>query len=86
MVSLRVSFLGWLCELAGSVMSLLTPKMLFEFGFSHMYYTDTLIMFVVIPLVYFINDADVKGVINDKGWYEGLRYMVGISNKIVQQG
>ena len=83
MVSLRVSFIGWLCELVGSVISLLTPKLLFTSGISPMYYSDTLIMFVCIPLVYFVNDEEVKGVIKERGWYQGLRYMVGISNKIV---
>ena len=83
MVSLRVSFIGWLCELVGSVISLLTPKLLFTSGISPMYYSDTLIMFVFIPLVYFVNDEDVKGVIKERGWYQGLRYMIGMSNKIV---
>ena len=83
MVSLRVSFIGWLCELVGSVISLLTPKLLFTSGISPMYYSDTLIMFVFIPLVYFVNDEEVKGVIKERGWYQGLRYMIGMSNKIV---
>ena len=85
MVTLRVSFIGWLCELVGSVMSLLKPKLLFESGFSHMYYSDSLIMFVIIPLVYLVNDEEVKGVIYEKGWYKGLRHMVGNANKIAPQ-
>ena len=85
MVTLRVSFIGWLCELVGSVMSSLTPKLLFESGFSHVYYSDSLIMFVIIPFVYLVNDEEVKGVIYDQGWYKGLRYMVGNANKIAPQ-
>ena len=85
MVTLRVSFIGWLCELVGSVMSLLKPKLLFESGFSHMYYSDSLIMFVIIPLVYLVNDEEVKAVIYEKGWYKGLRHMVGNANKVAPQ-
>ena len=85
MVTLRVSFIGWLCELVGSVMSSLTPKLLFESGFSHMYYSDSLIMFAIIPFVYLVNDEEVKGIIKEQGWYKGLGYMVGNSNKITPQ-
>ena len=80
MVTLRVSFIGWLCELVGSVMSSLTPKLLFDSGFTHMYYSDSLIMFVIIPFVYLVNDEEVKGVIYEKGWYKGLRHIIGIGN------
>ena len=66
-------------------MSSLTPKLLFESGFSHMYYSDSLIMFVIIPFVYLVNDEEVKGVIYEHGWYKGLRYMVGNANKIAPQ-
>ena len=85
MVSLRVSVMGWMCELAGGVISLSTPKLLLKSGFSHLYYFDTLIMFVVIPFVYFVNDEEVKGIIKEKGWYKGLRYMVGNSNRITPE-
>ena len=85
MVSLKVSFIGWLCELVGSVMSLLKPKLLYESRFSHMYYSDSLIMFVIIPFLYLVNDEEVKGVIYEKGWYNGLRHMVGNTNKIAPQ-
>ena len=85
MVSLKVSFIGWLCELFGSVMSSLTPKLLFESGFSHMYYFDSLIMFVIIPFVYLVNDEEVKGVIYEKGWHKGLMHMVGNTNEIAPQ-
>ena len=85
MVSLRVSVMGWLCELAGGVISLSTPKLLFKSGFSHLYYFDTLIMFVVIPFVYLVNDEEVKGVIYEKGWYKGLTYIVGNANQIAPQ-
>ena len=84
MVSLRVSFIGWLCELVGSVISLLTP-LLFTSVISPMYYSDILIMFVCIPLVYFVNDEEVKGVIYEKGWYKGLKHMVGNANKVAPQ-
>ena len=85
MVTLRVSFIGWLCELVGSVMSLLKPKLLYESRFSHMYYSDSLIMFVIIPFLYLVNDEEVKGVIYEKGWYKGLRHMVGNANEIAPQ-
>ena len=85
MVSLKVSFIGWLCELVGSVMSSLTPKLLFESGFTHMYYSDSLIMFVIITFVYLVNEEEVKGVIYEKVWYKGLMHMVGNANEIAPQ-
>ena len=39
-------------------------------------------MFIIIPLVYLMNDDDTKGVIIDEGWFQGLKYLAGLrSNK-----
>ena len=83
MVTLRVSFIGWMFESVGCVICL-HPLFTTELGPT--YYLDTLIMFVVIPIVYFVNDVEVKDVIHERGWYQGLCYMVGNSNKIAPQG
>ena len=37
-------------------------------------------MFIIIPLVYLMNDDDTKGVIIDEGWVQGLKYLAGLRN------
>ena len=37
-------------------------------------------MFIIIPLVYLMNDDDTKGVIVDEGWSEGMKYLAGLRN------
>ena len=34
-------------------------------------------MNVMIPLAYLMNDEEIKGIIAEENWYQGLRYMLG---------
>ena len=78
MVSMKISFVGWLLELVGTAMTLLTPT-LNNIGLTNLYYPDAIIMFVLIPFLHIINEDETKGVIAENGWYEGLRHIFGIT-------
>ena len=68
--------MGWLYEIVGVVLTLLTPLIqeLVSFNVS---YVDAVLMFVILPATFFINDEDTKTVITDEGWIEGAKYMLG---------
>ena len=72
--------MGWLYELAASLMILLTPK-LHDLGLHNLYYPGIIVMFLVIPLIHLMNDDDTKDIISQEGWYQGLKYMMGIHGK-----
>ena len=69
--------MGWLFELAGTVITVLSPS-LHENGILNVYYPDAMLMFVVIPFVHLTNDEETKTIIAEENWYQGLRYMLGI--------
>ena len=77
MISMKISFVGWLLELLGTVITLLTP-ILHNMGLANLYYPDAIIMFVLIPFIHIINEDKTKGIIAENGWYEGLRYIFGM--------
>ena len=81
LVSLKICFMGWLYEIVGVVLTLLTPliKELISFNVS---YVDAVLMFVILPATFFINDEDTKTVITDEGWIEGGKYMLGKRNLV----
>ena len=79
MVSMKISFVGWLLELVGTVMTLLTPT-LHNIGLANLYYPDAVIMFVLIPFIHIINEDETKGIIAENGCIEGLRHIFGITN------
>ena len=79
MISLKICFVGWLLELVGTAMTLLTPT-LRSLGLSNLYYPDAIIMFVLIPLIHILNDDKTKGKIAENGWFAGLRFILGITN------
>ena len=35
-------------------------------------------MFIIIPMVHLINDAETKYIILEKGWFNGIRHLLGI--------
>ena len=42
-------------------------------------------MFLFIPFFHLLNDEEAKGVIVERGWFQGLRQMAGFPNQIVPQ-
>ena len=81
MVSLQMCFVGWLYELVGTVMTLLTP-LLRDKGFHLLYYPDAILMFIFIPFIHLMNDIESKTVIAEQGWIKGLRRMFQVSSSV----
>ena len=82
MVSLKICFLSWLYEFIGTIVTAVSPKLI-SFGLRHIYFIDSLIMFLVIPFCHLMNDEKTKGVIVERGWFRGLKQMVGFPDQIV---
>ena len=70
-------YMGWLYEILATITAILAPQ-LQQIGIPNHYLADPILMFVVIPGVYLMNDENTKGIISEEGWYQGLRYAVGI--------
>ena len=79
MVSLKICFLSWLYELLGVVATLLSPD-LHSIGVRYYYYLDAIIMFLFIPFCHLMNDDVTKGIIIERGWYQGIKYMTGFKH------
>ena len=77
MVSLKLCIIGWMCEIIGTIMIVLTPVFI-AVGIRSFCCVDALIMFVVIPFIHLINDEAIKGIIAEHGWYQGIRMIFGI--------
>ena len=84
MVSLKICFLSWLYELIGTIITAVSPKLI-SLGLRHIYFIDSLIMFLVIPFCHLMNDEETKGVIVERGWFQGLKQMAGFPDQIVPQ-
>ena len=70
-------FMAWMYELLATLSAGLSPY-LHKLGVPNLYYPDAIIMFVVIPFVYLMNDEDTKTIILEKNWYQGLRNVLGL--------
>ena len=77
MISLKICFIAWLLELLSSIFAMLTPLFM-SFGVTNRHYPDAIIMFIMIPFIHLMNDAETKSVIYEKSWYRGLRHTLGI--------
>ena len=38
--------------------------------------------FVIIPIVFLMNDEETKGIIAEENWYQGIRHMLGIYKRV----
>ena len=75
-------FMGWLYELlaivAGLLGALIGYQMLHEFSIPNIHFPDVILVFVLIPFIHLLNDEDTKGIIFDKGWIQGIKFVLGI--------
>ena len=84
LVSLKICFVSWLYEFLGVAFTYLTPVLL-AFGAFNIYFIDAILMFVVLPAMYLINDEGTKTVITQHGWIQGVRQMLGMRTQILPQ-
>ena len=82
MVSIKICCLSWLYEFIGTLITAVSPKLV-SLGLSHIYFIDSIIMFLVIPFCHLMNDEETKGVIVERGWFQGLKQMAGFPDQIV---
>ena len=72
--------MAWLYELVATLTAATTP-LLQKLEIPNLHYPDAIISFVVMPLVYLMNDEDTKTIILEENWYQGLRHVVGLYTK-----
>ena len=86
MVSLKICFLSWLYEFIGTIVTTVSPNLVVSFGLQHwVHFIDCIMVFLFIPFFHLLNDEETKGVIVERGWFQGLRQMAGFPNQIVPQ-
>ena len=66
-------------ELVGTAINFFST-VLRSYGFHNVYYPDTIIMFIMIPFIHIMNDETIKGIVMERGWVQGLRYMLAQQN------
>ena len=80
-VSLKMCVISWLLECVG-LLSMASITLLHTLGLHNIHYPDCIIMNVIIPIVYLMNDEETKGIIAEESWYQGVRYMMGMHTRI----
>ena len=69
--------IGCLLEDLGSVFVVLFT-ILHSLGLHNLHYPDCIIMNLIIPFVYLMNDEETKGIIAEENWYQGIKHMLGL--------
>ena len=70
--------ISWLIEIFGTACHVLFIWLMNHMGIAGLHYIEAITMFIIIPCVHLMNDEETKGVIADKGWYAGTKYMLGL--------
>ena len=68
-------------ELVGTVMTLFTP-VLRSYEFHNLYYPDAIVIFVLVPFIHIMNKEEIKEIVMDRGWFQGLTHLLGQFNRI----
>ena len=64
------------------LLSMASITLLHTLGLHNIHYPDCIIMNVIIPIVYLMNDEETKGIIAEESWFQGIRYMMGMYTRI----
>ena len=61
-----------------AILSAVLGKQLQDFHIPNIHFPYVIVMSIIIPLIYLLNDDAEKEVIFQSGWYQGFRYVLGI--------
>ena len=81
LISLQMCFMSWLYELLAVVFALMSSYLgaqIQEFKIPNFHFPDVIIMFIVIPFIHLLNDEEIKSIIFEQGWMQGIKYVLGI--------
>ena len=81
LVSLKVCFFGWVWESLGTITFLIVPLQSY-LGLTYLHCFDALLTFILIPIVYLVNDEETKASIVESGWVMGIRRIALPTNKV----
>ena len=84
LATLDICFLCWLFEFIGIIVTVLTPTLL-ALGAFNVYFIDAILMFIVLPSMYLINDEEVKTLITEHGSIRGIIFTFARSRRIQPQ-
>lgn len=77
-ISLKMCFLGSVYETTANIISAFQPYLKYKHGVHNTYFIETVLMFVVIPFLYLLNNEDTKEIIYNENWVQGMRHVIGI--------
>ena len=87
LISLQMCFMGWLYELlaivAGLLGALIGYQMQHELSIPNIHFPDVILVFLLIPFIHLLNDEDTKGIIFDRGWIQGIKFVLGIHKDLL---
>ena len=61
-----------------AILSAVLGKQLQDFNIPNIHFPYVIVMSIIIPFIYLLNDGAEKEVIFQSGWYQGVRYVLGI--------
>ena len=76
--------MSWLFEFIGIIVTVLSPTLV-EHGAHNIYFIDAILMFVMLPAMYLINDEEIKTLITEQGYIRGIMSMLVKGNQIQPQ-
>ena len=56
-----------------------------EHGAHNIYFIDAIVMFIMLPAMYLINDEEIKTLITEQGYTQGIMSMLAKSYRIQPQ-
>ena len=61
-----------------AILSAVLGAQLQDLKIPNIHFPDVIVMSIIIPFIYLLNDESEKEVIFQRGWYQGFRYVLGI--------
>ena len=81
LISLQICFVASIVEMMAVVTAILSAVLgaqLQDLKIPNIHFPDVIVMSIIIPFIYLLNDESEKEVIFQSGWYQGFRYVLGI--------
>ena len=80
LISLQMCFMASMVEMfaiATAILSGILGAQLQELSVPNIHFPDAIFMSVIIPSIHLLNQEETKGIIFEKGWYQGFKHVFG---------
>ena len=79
---MKMCLWGWIYDFITLFWQVFSTILRDNYNIPNIYMPDAILSFILIPFLHLMNDEETKLIIFSENWFEGMKYVLGMRDKI----